>query len=417
MLKPIQIIFLSLVFISGCANHNAAAVKQNENNNTTPNIVGENHKNIKKTNTNTMPSKVIGASETNSSNKLPYTKPLSANNFQQKPLTSIKAGKSTAIASGFTTEDGSLKPDILEFALEVSETKRLPQAQVIQLIKSSKYNERAYKLMTPAKTRIRKSWFTYENRFVEPIRIKAGVQFWQDNKLALQQVQDLYGVDAAIIVAIIGVETIYGRYMGDFKILDALATLGFRYPDDSRPERSQMFRNQLADLMDLHFQGKLNANTVTGSFAGAMGLPQFMPTSIINYAVDGDNDGIIDLTNSSYDAIASVASFLRYHGWQPSLPVFVDASFPSDVDKLVTGDIDPSYTWQYLQSKGLSSTSKNAAWQSQLLGIVDLIDEPRNTAQYRLATPNFFAITHYNRSYFYASAVYELAKAIQNQID
>lgn len=407
MSKPIQIIFLSLVFISACASNSAINVQPNPkapsakiNQEISGKNAGLHQVNIKD-NTN--------INDETKPNKL-QLKPLQPN---ENKITNIRSGKSINSADGFLNADGSLKPDILEFAQEVSNTKRLPHEQVIRLIKSAQYNEKASRLMTPSKTRIRKSWVTYKNRFVEPIRIKAGLEFWQNNYTSLKQTEEKFGVDAAIIVAIIGVETIYGRYMGDFKVLDALATLGFRYPDDTRPERSQMFRNQLADLIYLHFNNKLDANTVTGSFAGAMGLPQFMPTSLLNYAVDGNNDGRIDLTNNSADAIASVASFLRHHGWQPNLKVFIPASLPQDVDKLVTGKIDPSYTWEQLQSHGISSTSNNLDWQSHLLGIVDLIDEPRNMAEYRLATPNFFAITHYNRSYFYASAVYELAQELR----
>src|SRR5690606_2802057 len=120
-----------------------------------------------------------------------------------------------------------------------------------------------------------------------------------------------YGVPASIIVAIIGVETIYGRYTGNFRVLDALATLGFRYPDPKRPERSQLFRDQLADLIQLDAQGQVDALQATGSYAGAMGLPQFMPGSLLRYAADGDGDGQIELHESAEDAIASVARFLR----------------------------------------------------------------------------------------------------------
>src|SRR5690606_30063578 len=133
------------------------------------------------------------------------------------------------------------------------------------------------RLMSPSKTRIRRSWVTYRGRFVEPIRIRNGEQFWREHADELARAEATYGVPASIIVAIIGVETLYGRHTGDFRVLDALATLGFRYPDPTRPERAHLFRNQLADLITLDHQGLLDARTATGSFAGAMGLPQFMP--------------------------------------------------------------------------------------------------------------------------------------------
>src|SRR5699024_3424978 len=187
-----------------------------------------------------------------------------------------------------------------------------------------------------------------------PVRIKAGTEFWQQHQDQLEKVERTYGVPASIIVAIIGVETIYGRFTGDFRVLDALATLGFRYPDPSRPERSQLFRDQLADLAQLHHEQKLDAYSVTGSFAGAMGLPQFMPGSLLRYAIDGDGDGKIDLLNNAADAIASVAAFLRYHGWTPGLPIFAPVQLPDHAADLVDGGIDPSLNWQTLVEHGAS---------------------------------------------------------------
>src|SRR5690606_34578741 len=160
---------------------------------------------------------------------------------------------------------------------------------------------------------------TYRNRFVEPVRIKAGVEFWRQHQAQLDKVAAEYGEPQSIIVAIIGVETIYGRYTGHFRVLDALATLAFTHHDQERPERSQLFRDQLADLIQLDHSGELDARRVTGSFAGAMGLPQFMPGSLLRYAADGDQDQQIDLRANPADAIASVANFLRLHGWQPGL--------------------------------------------------------------------------------------------------
>ncbi|NLC35619.1 MAG: lytic murein transglycosylase B, partial [Alcaligenaceae bacterium] len=230
--------------------------------------------------------------------------------------------------------------------------------------------------------------------------------------------EQAYGVPASIIVAIIGVETLYGRHTGDFRVLDALATLGFRYPDASRPERAHMFRNQLADLIVLDYQGKLDARQATGSFAGAMGLPQFMPGSLMRYATDGDHDGRIDLHASTTDAIASVARFLRLHGWQPHVPVFAPVTPPADAQRLVTGGLTPTLNWHQLESSGaqLQAGAQPANWQQHELGMVNLVDEPRNTVEYRVGTPNFFALTHYNRSYFYASSVADLAQAIERRM-
>lgn len=332
---------------------------------------------------------------------------------------SIQAGSSTPGASGFIESTGGLKPDIQAYANEVAHTRNIPQTELEALLQHAQYNATAARLMSPSKTRIRRSWVTYRERFVEPVRLKIGVDFWQQHAGQLSQTERHYGVPASVIVAIIGVETIFGRYTGDFRVLDALATLGFRYPDASRPERSQLFRDQLADLAQLHHEKKLNAYTVTGSFAGAMGLPQFMPGSLLRYAVDGDGDGRIDLLNNPADAIASVASFLRYHGWVPGLPIFAPVQLPAQPQKLVVGGIDPTLDWLTLVNSGAAARSdaKTTSWKDHKLGVIDLVDEPRNTVEYRVGTPNFFAITHYNRSYFYATAVTELAEALEERMN
>src|SRR5690606_9918972 len=210
-------------------------------------------------------------------------------------LPDIQAGSSEATSRPFTNEAGALDPDIEIFAQEVSELRNVPLNHVRALLLEAQYNATAARLMAPAKTRIRRSWVTYRNRFVEPIRIREGQQVWENHSRELARTESEYGVPAAIMVASSGAETLYGRHTGGFQLLDALATLGSRSPVSSRPERAHMFRNQLADLITLDHQGVLNAREATGSFAGAMGLPQFMPGSLKRYAADGDGDGRIDL--------------------------------------------------------------------------------------------------------------------------
>lgn len=329
----------------------------------------------------------------------------------------LQTGRSQPGAMPWIKASGQLTDDVQAYAEEVAQTRGVPLQHVQNLLQTAQYDATAARLMSPSKTRIRRSWVTYKNRFVEPIRINAGERFWQQHKQALEQTSQRYGVPESIIVAIIGVETIYGRYTGDFRVLDALATLGFRYPDSSRPERSQLFRDQLADLVQLDYQGKLDARTVTGSFAGAMGLPQFMPGSLMRYAADGNADGVIDLHGSTEDAIESVARFLRLHGWQPGLPVFAPVQLPPNPAQLVDGGLEPKLSWPQLQQAGATQRTEaqgtgNNAWKDYKLGVVNLVDEPRNQVEYRTGTPNFFAITHYNRSYFYAASVADLAQAL-----
>ena len=331
----------------------------------------------------------------------------------------VKAGRSVPGNIPFTGPDGRLADDIQAYAIEVAQTRQVPLGHVESLLQNATYDAEAARLMSPSKTRIRRSWVTYRKRFVDPIRTRAGVEFWQQHRSTLDAVTKAYGVPQSVIVAIIGVETVYGRYTGSFRVLDALATLGFRYPDPTRPERDQLFRDQLADLILLDYQGRLNAREVTGSFAGAMGLPQFMPGSLLRYAADGDGDGRITLGSSTEDAITSVARFLRLHGWVPGLPVFAPVNLTPQAQKLVDGGLEPTLSWQQLQQSGATArvtAQPDNTWQNYPLGVVNLVDEPRNTVEYRTGTPNFFAITHYNRSYFYASSVADLANTLAERL-
>jgi membrane-bound lytic murein transglycosylase B len=330
----------------------------------------------------------------------------------------IQAGSSVNQAKGFTDANGQLLPDIQAYAREVSQTRNVPLNHVTQLLRTAHYNPKVARLMTPSGGRIKRSWVTYRKRYVEPVRINQGIAFWQEHQALLNQTASQYGVPVSVIVAIIGVETLYGRYTGSFAVLDALATLGFRNPDPNRPERSQLFRDQLADLIELDWKNELDALNATGSFAGAMGLPQFMPGSLRRFAADGDRDNEIDLHGSVADAVASVARFLRLHGWEPGLPVFAPVTVPANAAKWVDGGLKPTLSWPELQQAGFQARPGHAnnAWTRYRLGVIDLLDEPRNLAEYRVATPNFFALTEYNRSYFYATSVAELANILADRM-
>lgn len=324
-----------------------------------------------------------------------------------------KSGSSVQGRQDYFQADGSLSPYLYEWAQELTQLQGIPFTRIEALLKTAHYNAKAAQLMAPNKGQIKRSWNTYKNRFIEPIRIKAGLDFWNQHAEILQRTAQEYGVPPEILVSIIGVETIYGRYTGDFRVLDALLTLGFSYPDNSRPERGKLFRDQLADLIVLDYQGKIDANTITGSFAGAVGLPQFMPGSLMRYAVDADHDGKIDLFHSMPDILASVANFLIEHGWQPGLPVFAPVQLNDQKAKrFVDGGLIPQSNWEgLLQAQAVQAPNSRAvaAWMSKPLGVINLIEESRGTAEYRLATPNFYAITSYNRSYFYASTVSDFA--------
>ena len=332
---------------------------------------------------------------------------------------SIQAGTSVKSADPFTDQQGQLLPDIKAYAREVASSRRIPLNHVESLLLLARPNAKIIQLMTPSGKRIQRSWVTYRQRYVEPVRIRQGIEFWQTWRSEVDAAAKHYEVPPSILVSIIGVETLYGRYTGSFSILDALATLGFRHPDTRRPERSQLFRDQLADLIELDFKGEIDAKTATGSFAGAVGLPQFMPGSLRRFAADGDNDQKIDLHGSIPDALASVGKFLRVHGWQPDLPVFAPVQLPANASKWVDGGIKPTLTWQQLEQGGayvIRQQNESMAWTKHPVGVIDLLDEPRGQEEYRVATPNFFALTEYNRSYFYATSVAELAQALADRM-
>jgi len=307
------------------------------------------------------------------------------------------------------------RPELKEFARALADSRNLDEDRALALLEGARYSPAVARAIRPAPRtgRIVRSWPVYRGRFVEPRRIRSGRTFLRDYRTVLEQAERRYGVPASVIVAIIGVETLYGANTGNFRILDALSTLAFDYPDPARPDRARMFRDQLADFVELALQGRLDPG-VRGSYAGALGLPQFMPGSLKRYAVDGDGDGKTDLMYSVPDAVMSVANFLVEHGWQPGLPVFAPVRLPPDPAPLVDGGLAPHLSWRELQGAGASPipSGGNPAWQRAPLGVIDLPDESAGTVQYRTATPNFFALTQYNRSYFYASAVADLAEAI-----
>lgn len=317
----------------------------------------------------------------------------------------------------FVAADGTLEPAVAHFARAVATGHNIPLPQVEALLSEARYEADAARLMTPSGKRIRRAWLSYRQRHVDPIRTREGVAFWQANRADLDRASRQYGVPPSIIVAIIGIETVYGRYTGTHRVLDTLATLGFRYPDPSRPERAAMFRQQLEDLIVLDAQGQLDARRAEGSFAGAMGLPQFMPGSLMRYAADGDADGRVDLMGSTADAIASVGRFLQQHGWLPGIPVFAPVVLPTQPDALVQDGLAPTTDWPRLRAAGARARAGGStAWQEVPLGVIDLRDEVRGVNEYRSATPNFFALTHYNRSYFYAASVADLAHEIADRV-
>ena len=324
----------------------------------------------------------------------------------------------TAPAGGHT--QATRRAALRQFGIDLASTRQLSETGVLSLVEDARYNPTVVRIVTPPavdQPKVPRSWATYRGRFVEPIRINQGRAFMQQYAPELDRAAKRYGVPQSIIAAIIGVETLYGKSQGNFRVLDALASLGFDYPDPKRPDRAAMFRGQLADLIELDLTGRLDARSIKGSYAGAIGIPQFMPGSIKRFAVSATGAKSIDLSNSMPDAIDSVANFLVEHGWQRGLPVFAPVTLPASADKLVDGGLKPTLDWPQLRAAGakLAPGAKETAWSRSPLGVIDLPEEAAGKVELRTATQNFFTITLYNRSYFYAASVADLAQALENR--
>ena len=258
----------------------------------------------------------------------------------------------------------------------------------------------------------KKNWKVYRSRYIEPVRIKAGVAFWQKNAQTLTRASKEYGVPEYIIAGIIGVETIYGKYMGDSNVFDVLTTIAFDYP-----RRSAEYKNYLEKYIILTRENKMPLRSVKGSYAGAIGIPQFMPDSWRDYGVDFDGDGKVDLRNSNADAIGSVARFLKEKGgWQRGLDVVYNVKFTDaqNIDGALKLPIEPSQTLTQLKKYGI--TSPDTMPVDAKLSLIDLPNGD-NPAQYVLGSKNFYAITRYNKSYMYAMSVYELGAAVKKAYD
>lgn len=251
---------------------------------------------------------------------------------------------------------------------------------------------------------LQRSWPRYRERFVNERRIGHGLRFWQENGAELARAHALYGVPAEIIVAIIGVETEYGRNTGRFGVMEALATLAFDYPP-----RAAFFRSELEHYLLLARENGFAPLAVKGSYAGAIGIPQFMPSSQRHYAVDFDGDQRIDLSHSTIDAIGSVARFLAMHGWQAGAPIAVPARVDADPAALIAAGIKPTQPWSALAQQGVNTETPA---DERPAALIDLVapDEP---TEYWVGFDNFYVITRYNRSSFYAMAVFQLAEALR----
>jgi membrane-bound lytic murein transglycosylase B len=300
------------------------------------------------------------------------------------------------------------RPEVAEFLDGLAAQASVPRAWAEGVLAQGKYSAPAERLTTPSLTPAPRNWREYRARNVERRRIDEGIAFARAQRRWLDRVQQTTGVPPAIVTAIIGIESFYGRQMGNFRVLDVLLTLAFDYP-----RRAALYREQLTAFLLLAREQQIDPLAVRGSYAGAIGLPQFMPTSIRAYAVDLDGDGRIDLTASRADAIGSVGHYLAAQGWQRGLPVALRAQADAGVVAALDRGISAAWKWEGVAGMGVTIDGTLPPDAAVLLIDLPGTDEAgAATMEFRVGTVNLAALLHYNRSYFYAAAVADLAAAI-----
>jgi membrane-bound lytic murein transglycosylase B len=309
----------------------------------------------------------------------------------------------------------STRRDAMLAADDIAARRDLSREWVRQAIGQAHYLPQVVKFIQPPAPGTPKNWRLYRRRFIEPTRINAGVRFWQDNREALARAERETGVPAEIIIGIIGVETLYGQQMGSTRVIDALTTLAVDFPA-SHPrakERGAFFKAELEQFLSLTNRTNTDPLSLQGSLAGAMGMAQFMPSSWVRYAIDFDGDGKVDLFASPGDAIGSVANYFKAFNWQPGMPTHHPVRFDAtrlDLDALLAPDILPTFSVASFSAKG--ALLEDAALQHR--GPLALIELQNGDAppSYVAGTENFYAITRYNWSSYYAMAVIELGQAV-----
>ena len=279
------------------------------------------------------------------------------------------------------------------------------ETELDELFESVEIKENILKTMTkPAEGM---PWYKYRKIFLTEARINAGVTFWRENEVALTAAEQRYGVPAEIIIAIIGVETLYGQNTGNHRVIDALSTLAFAYPP-----RSKFFLSELENFLLLCREENIPPLNPTGSYAGAMGMPQFMPSSFRTYATDFDNDNFRDIWHNKADVIGSVANYFAKHHWQTSQDIAFPVKAEGEVYKsALNNDLKPALTFAELQSLKIDTLG-----QPPLNSKIKLLAfELENSRELWAALDNFYVITRYNHSPLYAMAVFQLSKAIANK--
>lgn len=338
---------------------------------------------------------------------------LSPSAFAAKPKKNKTAVSKNAVAAKSYRNDLRVR----EAARQIAERQGLSAAWVRATLAQAQKLPEVIRAASPVADPGVRNWDAYRRRVLDPVRIQAGVRFWQANATTLARAQQQSGVDAGTIVGIVGAETLYGQRMGKYRVLDALATLAFDFPAH-HPKvagRSAYFLQELEAFLLWSHQTGRDPLTVRGSYAGAMGIAQFMPSSWQKYAVDFDGDGRIDLFGSNADAIGSIANYLAAFGWKSGMPTHFSVELDmarADLPALLEKDIVPSMTPAQMQARGALLPAAALAHPG-LLALVELPQGLGANPSYVVGTDNFYTVTRYNWSSFYALSVIELGQAVQ----
>jgi membrane-bound lytic murein transglycosylase B len=301
------------------------------------------------------------------------------------------------------------RPEVEAFVRDLAQRHGLEESELKRVFARAQRLDPVLEAIARPAERVR-TWDEYRALLITERRIAEGVEFWKKNRRTLDRAQTKYGVAPEYVVAIIGVETFYGRNTGNWRVLDALTTLAFDYPP-----RARFFRSELESYLLMAHEAGLDVFSVRGSYAGAIGIPQFMPSSARRYAVDFDGNGTIDLQKSRADAIGSVANFLKVHGWERGADVAVDARVAGEGWRTYAdGRFEPRYSLTELRQAGIEFDSPQPPGAAAT--VVELANAER-PSEFRVGLRNFYVITRYNRSALYAAAVTSLAVELKKAYD
>lgn len=300
------------------------------------------------------------------------------------------------------------RADVAAFIVQMASRSDYSEQELVELFSTVSKQDHLFELLNkPAEKELQ--WYQYRPIFIKEKRIDLGVKFWREHQQLLSEVSTKTGVPEQIIIAVIGVETFYGIYKGKDPVLDSLVTLAFDYP-----KRGEFFTHELEQFLLLVKEQNLDPVGLLGSYAGAMGMPQFISSSYRSYAVDFDGDGQANLFDSVADITASVANYFVKHGWRANEAIAgpLTALENNTIDKLEPG-VKPVYKWSDLAQNGLQSNTELDP--DTAVALVKL--EQRNQAEYWAGLQNFYVITRYNHSELYAMAVYQLSLLIKARME